>query len=166
MIYTACIMAYAAFSYSRSTIFRIILAILLVVMSLFLTLYYHYLQDPAFHQMAFAFLFLTVLVYTMVSVQASVRPAGRRSSSKKAAEVAPQEPHDTSKSGPRASGDSDADARTAQADMWTLAASGMGLSLAAFAIWTLDNSYCSALRHWRRQLGLPWGLLLEGHGWW
>jgi len=30
----------------------------------------------------------------------------------------------------------------------------------------LDNMFCGTLRRWRRDIGLPWGILLEGHGWW
>ncbi|KAL9092292.1 MAG: hypothetical protein Q9165_004466 [Trypethelium subeluteriae] len=50
--------------------------------------------------------------------------------------------------------------------MWTMIAYGLLVFLGGFAIWNLDNVYCSSLRKWRRQIGLPWGILLEGHGWW
>ena len=50
--------------------------------------------------------------------------------------------------------------------MWLMIACGLGIFLGGFGIWTLDNVYCSSLRRWRRQVGLPWGILLEGHGWW
>jgi dihydroceramidase len=43
---------------------------------------------------------------------------------------------------------------------------GLSIFLSGFGIWALDNQYCSTLRHWRHQVGLPWGILLEGHGWW
>jgi len=45
---------------------------------------------------------------------------------------------------------------------------GLGLTvfLGGFGIWGLDNHYCSTIRKWRHDIGLPWGLLLEGHGWW
>ena len=43
---------------------------------------------------------------------------------------------------------------------------GLGMFLGGFAVWFFDNRYCLSLRRWRRDLGLPWGLLLEGHGWW
>jgi dihydroceramidase len=52
------------------------------------------------------------------------------------------------------------------AAMWTMIACGMFMFLAGFVIWSLDNRYCSTLRRWRRSVGLPWGILLEGHGWW
>ncbi|KAM5480509.1 alkaline ceramidase ydc1 [Microsporum audouinii] len=47
-----------------------------------------------------------------------------------------------------------------------MVAYGLSTFLGGFAIWNLDNEYCSNLRTWRRELGLPWGILLEGHGWW
>jgi dihydroceramidase len=51
-------------------------------------------------------------------------------------------------------------------DMWWMIAVGLSVFLGGFGIWTLDNKYCSTLRRWRREVGLPWGILLEGHGWW
>jgi dihydroceramidase len=50
--------------------------------------------------------------------------------------------------------------------MWFMVGLGLGVFLGGFGIWTLDNHYCSTIRVWRRELGLPWGILLEGHGWW
>lgn len=50
--------------------------------------------------------------------------------------------------------------------MWVMIAYGLITFLGGFAIWGLDNVYCSNLRVWRREMGLPWGILLEGHGWW
>lgn len=44
----------------------------------------------------------------------------------------------------------------------------LGFSLFAFGffIWNLDNIFCTKLIGWRRTIGLPLGVLLEGHGWW
>jgi len=50
--------------------------------------------------------------------------------------------------------------------MWMMIACGLSIFLGGFAIWNVDNEFCSTLRMWRRQVGLPWGILLEGHGWW
>ena len=50
--------------------------------------------------------------------------------------------------------------------MWTMVSYGLTMFLAGFGIWHLDNKYCSTLRAWRKEVGLPWGILLEGHGWW
>lgn len=51
-------------------------------------------------------------------------------------------------------------------EMWLMIVLGLSIFLGGFGIWTLDNIYCSKLRTWRREVGLPWGLVLEGHGWW
>jgi dihydroceramidase len=51
-------------------------------------------------------------------------------------------------------------------DMWWMIAIGLSVFLGGFGLWTIDNKYCSQLRRWRRAIGLPWGILLEGHGWW
>ena len=51
-------------------------------------------------------------------------------------------------------------------NMWWLVGLGLSIFLGGFALWTVDNNYCSTLRGWRHEIGLPWGILLEGHGWW
>ena len=56
--------------------------------------------------------------------------------------------------------------RTIRGKMWVMIAFGLTSFLGGFFIWSLDNVYCSKLRVWRREIGLPWGILLEGHGWW
>ncbi|KAK6433756.1 hypothetical protein LTR95_010064 [Oleoguttula sp. CCFEE 5521] len=35
-----------------------------------------------------------------------------------------------------------------------------------YLLWQLDFIYCGALNATKRQWGLPWGFLLEFHGWW
>lgn len=50
--------------------------------------------------------------------------------------------------------------------MWLMIGVGLTSFLSGFGIWQLDNVYCSELRAWRREIGLPWGIVLEGHGWW
>ena len=50
--------------------------------------------------------------------------------------------------------------------MWVMIGYGLSTFLGGFAIWGLDRVYCGKLRTWRREIGLPWGILLEGHGWW
>lgn len=51
-------------------------------------------------------------------------------------------------------------------NMWLMVVLGLGIFLGGFGIWSLDNHFCSRIRQWRHQVGLPWGILLEGHGWW
>lgn len=41
---------------------------------------------------------------------------------------------------------------------------GFVTSVAGIAAWNLDNLCCSDLLRWRHQVGLPWGIILEGHG--
>jgi dihydroceramidase len=50
--------------------------------------------------------------------------------------------------------------------MWTMIACGLSAVAGGFLIWNLDNIFCGTLRRCRRDIGLPWGILLEGHGWW
>lgn len=49
---------------------------------------------------------------------------------------------------------------------YKLLALGFSLFAFGFLIWNLDNIYCTKLRSWRKIIGLPFGILLEGHGWW
>lgn len=41
-----------------------------------------------------------------------------------------------------------------------------GLLVSAFVIWNIDLEWCLRLRDTRGRVGLPWGWLLEMHGWW
>lgn len=159
MIYTTCLMCYATFSYGKSKLYSIILAISLVSLALFITLYYHYLQDPTFHQNAYALLTAIVLFRSMWIMEVSIRPKFR-SQERKAANPHPNA--DTKVAQNR----EDARDKEILRQMWTMIAFGLSIFLGGFVIWTLDNEYCSTLRRWRREIGMPWGFLLEGHGWW
>lgn len=33
-------------------------------------------------------------------------------------------------------------------------------------LYSIDNIFCDRLRRLRHQVGYPWAILLEGHGWW
>ncbi|PSN73091.1 alkaline ceramidase-like protein [Corynespora cassiicola Philippines] len=159
MIYTTCLMCYATFSYGKSKRYSLILGLSLVSLALFITLYYHYLQDPTFHQSAYALLTAVVLFRSIWVMEINIRPKFQ-SKERKAAN-------------PRSNGA----ARGAQEreqvrdgqivrKMWAMIAFGLSIFLGGFAVWTLDNEFCSTLRKWRREVGMPWGFLLEGHGWW
>lgn len=43
---------------------------------------------------------------------------------------------------------------------------GLGCVATAFALWSADTQYCGTIRGWRREIGMPWGFFLEGHGHW
>lgn len=127
---------------------------------LMLSVQYHYLQDPSFHQNAYAILTAIVLFRSIFVMETSIRPYFRRrhqesakqpgSSKVTKAEIARQEERDNG----------------IIKTMWIMIAFGLSIFLGGFGIWTLDNIYCSKLRAWRHLVGLPWGIFLEGHGWW
>lgn len=43
---------------------------------------------------------------------------------------------------------------------------GLASVTAAFTLWNLDTIFCSPITSLRRQVGMPWGFLLEGHAYW
>lgn len=162
MIYTTCIMCYATFSYSKSRLYGFTLAIGLVSLAIFITLYYHYLQDPAFHQNAYAILTAVVLSRSMYVMEFSLRP----SLTQHEEEHKLQHKREMSAEEKKVSQIEDRRDAKILSSMWSMIAWGLSTFLAGFAIWQLDNQYCSTLRIWRREVGLPWGVVLEGHGWW
>jgi len=163
MIYTTCLMCYATFSHKTKHPVPLILAVSLLSLALFITAYYHYLQDPAFHQNAFALLTVIVVFRSMYIMEVNIRPRfnKRRAEREKlqkqrgvtAEEAAEQRRQD------------DRDLQIL-GTMWVMIACGLSTFLGGFGIWTLDNVFCSTIRRWRHEIGLPWGILLEGHGWW
>jgi dihydroceramidase len=163
MIYTICLMVYACFSYSRGRTFRIILAISLVALSLFITLYYHYLQDPAFHQNVHGLLTTIVVLRLIFTMEHTLRSSLRHSDENQRHKLQKEEPILAEKETQARLNVRD---KAILKDMWALVAFGLVMFLGGFGIWSLDNMYCSRLRSWRREIGLPWGVLLEGHGWW
>lgn len=163
MIYTTCLMCYAVFSYSRSAIVRVVLGVALTALSVFITLYYHYIQDPLFHQNAYAILTATVIFRSMYTMEVTLRPSWRRSTEpdrlareKKGLPVLSKE---------RQRYENERDLETLR-KMWLMVFYGLSMFLGGFLFWNIDNGFCSTLRRWRREVGLPWGILLEGHGWW
>ncbi|KAK9463953.1 ceramidase [Lipomyces oligophaga] len=53
-----------------------------------------------------------------------------------------------------------------RADMWKTVVIGVVTFLSGYAIWNLDIHFCSHIRHARRTIGMPYGFILEFHGWW
>lgn len=160
MIYTACLMCYATFSFSRSRVARQVLGLGLLSLAIFITLYYHYLQDPVFHQNAFALITAVVLFRSMYVMEVNIRPSLRAKYSAK-----PQKTSHATMSKAERLADAHRD-RAIVKEMWAMVAIGLSIFLGGFGIWALDNKYCPTIRTWRHKVGLPWGILLEGHGWW
>lgn len=161
MIYTTCIMFYATFSYRQSVLYVTILGTLLVALAGFITGYYHYLQDPTFHQNMYALLTAIVLFRAMYIMEVNIRPSVRekeRALLDTDNKVTPQEKAEQKRKDER-------DVKILKT-MWAMIAYGLSIFLGGFAIWGLDNVFCGTLIKWRREIGLPWGILLEGHGWW
>jgi len=159
MIYTTCLMCYACFSYATSRSFSFALGIGLLALCIFITVVYHYLQDPTFHQIAYGILTAVVLFRSMYLMEVNIRPSLRAKygtvrrksrSTLTEEEVAANDARD----------------RRILRDMWWMIAVGLSIFLGGFGFWNLDNAYCSTLRRWRHEIGLPWGVLLEFHGLW
>ncbi|KAH7323740.1 alkaline ceramidase [Rhexocercosporidium sp. MPI-PUGE-AT-0058] len=161
MIYTATIMCYATFSFSQSRLVRQFLGVGLVGLAVFITLYYHYLQDPDFHQNAFGLLLIVIMARSTYVMEVNIRPSLKEKYGMKS--------HKGVDSGSVNAADrleNDNRDRAILKNMWAMVILGLAIFLGGFGIWNLDNHYCSTLRTWRHQVGLPWGIILEGHGWW
>ena len=162
MIYTTCLMCYATFSYARSTAFKVTLASLLVSLAVGITVYYHFLQDPAFHQRAYALLTIIIVFRQMYVMEFTLRPRLKASEEKyklrHGRSMGSQEKE--------MSRGEDRRDKAILKTMWIMIGIGLTTFLGGFGLWGLDIVYCSQLRGWRRELGLPWGIVLEGHGWW
>lgn len=163
MIYTTCLMFYATFSHNQKPPVPLILALFLVSLCIFITGYYHYLQDPAFHQNAYAILTAVVLFRAIYVMEVNMRPRLEKNESEH--ETAQKQNTVTEEQKREQKRQDDRDRQILRL-MWIMIGCGLSIFLGGFGVWTLDNVYCSTLRRWRREIGLPWGIVLEGHGWW
>ncbi|KAF2686628.1 alkaline phytoceramidase [Lentithecium fluviatile CBS 122367] len=152
MIYLACTSFFAIFSHGKTKAITTLILVFTVSLAVFVSVYYHYLQDPVFHQNAFAILTAVNIFRGWYQMEHLLRPSRRAITSKKV-DARDRAPHDQR------------DLKIL-ADMWTLSLAGVAYIGIGFFIWNLDNIYCAHIRQWRRALGLPWGIVLEGHGWW
>jgi dihydroceramidase len=201
MIYTACLMCYATFSFSRSRVFRQLLGIGLASLAIFITVSYSpphgqldtddhpkallslssrygissfqqkgrneilnslfFKPDPVFHQNAFALITAIVLLRSMYIMEVNIRPSFRA----KYATVPQRYVAPGSITKTQITANAERDKKIIRV-MWIMVAWGLSIFLGGFAIWGLDRVFCSTIRRWRHEVGLPWGILLEGHGWW
>ncbi|KZF22886.1 alkaline phytoceramidase [Xylona heveae TC161] len=51
-------------------------------------------------------------------------------------------------------------------DVAFLAIVGSIIFVSGYGLWLVDEHFCSVLQRWRAALGIPFGFLLELHGWW
>ena len=164
MIYTTCLMFWATFEHNRPQPVPTLLAVFVFGLAMFVTLYYHYLQDPTFHQNAYAILTALVLLRSMYVMERSLRPYFRQRRQQNGKMMANGKV--TSAADEREEVRKDERDRDILQRMWIMIAVGLSVFIGGFVIWTMDSVHCSQLRAWRREVGLPWGVLLEGHGWW
>jgi dihydroceramidase len=163
MIYTTCLMAYATFSYAKASPTRIYLATSLAGLAIFITLYYHYLQDPVFHQNAFALLTVVVVFRSMYTMEVTLRPKWRKT--REEDRLACEKDGLPVPSKETQEYENVRDLKIL-GTMWFMVIYGLSMFLGGVGIWNLDNMFCTEIRAWRREVGLPWGIFLEGHGWW
>ncbi|KAH7136655.1 ceramidase-domain-containing protein [Dactylonectria macrodidyma] len=140
MIYTTCLMMYASFSHSRSKVFSRLLGVSLLALAAFITLYYYITKNPDFHQTAYGLLTALVVFRSMWVMESQLRPALKERDAETSGELL----------------------RT----MWAMVVTGLAVFLGGYLLWTLDNEFCAQVTGWRRSIGLPWAVLLEGHAWW
>ena len=158
MIYTTCVIFYATFSHKRSAEGALLVFALAVFIATFVTAYYYHIKDPSFHQNAFALLTVVVFVRSLYGMDVRLRPSRQ---AQRRVEVGRADANDATEQ-----------ARVDQRDrniiktMYQMIPVGLGSIALGFLVWNLDNTFCPTLRQWRRAVGLPWGILLEGHGWW
>lgn len=168
MIYTTCIMCYATFAYEKSVCYAVALGGFLFSLAIFITGYYHFLQDPLFHQIAYALLTATVVLRSIYVMEVNIRPLWEtKERALKQSVQANGEANGTltpsQQVEQRRRDERDMDILNT---MWTMVPYGLGVFLGGFALWALDRGFCNALISARREIGLPWGIFLEFHGWW
>ncbi|KKK20611.1 hypothetical protein ARAM_000156 [Aspergillus rambellii] len=140
-----------------------LLGAFLAGLAIFITLYYHYLQDPLFHQNAYALLTTVVVLRSMYTMEVTLRPSLRHTTEED--RLARQKQGLPVLSKEQQQYENARDLKNLNL-MWFMVAYGLGMFLGGFGIWNLDNHFCTKIRGWRREVGLPWGIFLEGHGWW
>lgn len=160
MIYTTCVMAYSTFAYGRPKHVKTLIAVGLIALALWISIYYHMSQNPVFHQVAYAILTCAVVFRGMYVMEWHLRPALRERNPAEGDAIMQKmwemaitgmpATQVTIKNAPFANGQS----------------TGIALFLIGFAIWNADNIFCKYLLSARHTLLLPWAALLEGHGWW
>ncbi|KAF2398220.1 alkaline phytoceramidase [Trichodelitschia bisporula] len=151
MIYTTSIMTFALFTRAAARPARLFFGLLVASLAAFITAYYVYLGDPLFHQNAFAVLTAFTILRSLYIMETRLRPSRRcKDLSLTPAEQARRDVRDD----------------VIVTTMWRFVGLALAAAAGGFAIWNLDTLHCDAIRRWRHRVGLPWGVLLEGHGWW
>lgn len=152
-------MTWATFEHKKPVWVKTVVGMLVAGLALFITLYYHYLQDPSFHQNAYAILTAVVLIRSMYIMEMNIRPHFRKRHQEHEKVQADEASSEEAKLEERRQDDRD---RWILKQMWIMIGFGLTIFLGGYGLWNLDNVYCSKIRKWRHEIGLPWGILLEG----
>lgn len=150
MIYTTSIMCYAMFSYERTPAVAALIGVFFLALDIAGTAYYYYSRNPVFHQVSFAIMIISVTMKTIQLCSVKIRP-NLDGQSKPTAEQ-------------RKRAQKEVDDIVRQ--LRSMLLSGVGCFLIAFSLWIIDTQFCAGLKSLRRKVGLPWGFLLEFHGYW
>ncbi|GAB1311365.1 alkaline ceramidase ydc1 [Madurella fahalii] len=140
MIYTVCIMAFATFSYRKPMKLQLLIAAGIIGLAVFITVYYLYAKNPVFHQVAYGLLTGATIFRGFYVMERELRPKLKKRNP--------------------------AECDRYMRQMWVLAMTGILMFSAGFFIWNMDNIFCHRLTITKKQMLLPWSVILEGHGWW
>lgn len=130
MIYATCVPYWIIFSFGKSRLDSIKVAVQIGVAAATLTAVYLYYRNPAIHQAGYAFLNMVIIAKSVAMTQQYVYDA------------------------------------TAKRHLRRTLIVGLASFLGGYALWNLDIHLCDTWRWLRRDIGMPYGFLLEGHGWW
>jgi dihydroceramidase len=158
MINMSCTVLFVTLAFRKSTSTKGLLFIFSLSLAIAIAVYYHYLKDPAFHQNMFASITSCVVLKGIYDMEKHFRQARRARHAESNANKTPTDRETSSLTDQR-------DSKILR-EMWQMVICAVSSVGFGFLLWNLDNIFCTSLRQWRRSVGLPWGILLEGHGWW
>jgi dihydroceramidase len=152
-IATACCL-HRAMAFGKSKGYSRNVALVLIISISIETVYHSVMDEHVVHELTFLLLILLVVRQTRSLINKRVERREDKQMLKWLAifgtgKSSPQDPVCLSK------GDDIADCSFST-----------GCFLTGYLLWQLDFIFCPQLTAWKRAVGMPWGFLLEFHGWW
>ncbi|KAJ1987534.1 alkaline ceramidase ydc1 [Dimargaris cristalligena] len=138
MIYCTCFCLYSVLEMGHKPQYGIVLPLALLTYSGLVTAIYLYNRDPVFHQVSYA-LEVAVIVFRNAYLLSQI-PDGHVNQ--------------------------DGTGRTVRSVLRSLFIQSAVTFLLGFALWNVDNAFCTQLRFLRAQVGAPFDILFQLHGWW
>jgi dihydroceramidase len=170
MIYTTCILFHASFSHGQTARIAVLLASALVSFAVSITA--DYLQDTVFHENTYGILTTIMLLRSVWIMEGYIRQMRREKECMAPSADDHDDRHDHDHNGAATANGSAEWYKTLERVrrdvrmLRTMFTTSLSIFLGGFAVRSLDNRYCSTLHRWREEIGLPWGIFLECHGWW